>query len=115
MQPSKGILFYSPPGCGKTLMAKAVANECISNYISVGVSELFKREQNFSFASELKSICLFGLVHFLCGSSIRLILFPLDAFLGAVEVGWTWNGLTPSVSEGSILIIPSFLIKFYNF
>ena len=43
MQPSKRILFYGPSGCGKKLMAKAVANECSSNYISVGVSELFKR------------------------------------------------------------------------
>ena len=43
MQPKNGILLYGPPGCGKTLMIKAVTNECLSNYISVGVSELFNR------------------------------------------------------------------------
>lgn len=40
MQPSKGVLFYGPPGCGKTLMAKAVANECSSNFISIKGPEL---------------------------------------------------------------------------
>lgn len=40
MQPSKGVLFYGPPGCGKTLLAKAVAHECSSNFISIKGPEL---------------------------------------------------------------------------
>ena len=40
MDPTRGVLFYGPPGCGKTLMAKAVANECQSNFISIKGPEL---------------------------------------------------------------------------
>ena len=40
MSPSKGVLFYGPPGCGKTLLAMAIATESQANFISVKGPEL---------------------------------------------------------------------------
>lgn len=38
-----GILLYGPPGCGKTLLAKAVANACRANFIYVKGPELLSK------------------------------------------------------------------------
>ena len=40
---STGCLLYGPPGCGKTLVAQAVANEANANFISIKGPELLNK------------------------------------------------------------------------
>lgn len=40
IRPHKGVLLYGPPGVGKTLIAKAIANEVGAHFISISASEL---------------------------------------------------------------------------
>ncbi len=43
IKPPKGVLLYGPPGCGKTLLARAVATESGSNMILVRGPEILSK------------------------------------------------------------------------
>lgn len=48
LPPHIGALLYGAPGTGKTLLAKAVANECGVNFISIDGPEIFTKWQGES-------------------------------------------------------------------
>jgi transitional endoplasmic reticulum ATPase len=43
IKPPKGILLHGPPGCGKTLLARAVATESEANFITIKGPEIFSK------------------------------------------------------------------------
>lgn len=43
IKPHKGILLYGPPGCGKTLIAKAIANEIKAHFVSINGPEILNK------------------------------------------------------------------------
>ncbi|MHA1298900.1 MAG: CDC48 family AAA ATPase [Candidatus Helarchaeota archaeon] len=43
IRPPRGIMFFGPPGCGKTLLAKAVATESEANFILIRGPEVFSK------------------------------------------------------------------------
>lgn len=43
IDPPKGVLLHGPPGCGKTLLARAVANESDANFYAINGPEVMSK------------------------------------------------------------------------
>lgn len=103
-----GVLLYGPPGCGKTMLAKAVAHESGASFINLHISTL--TEKWYGDSNKLVR-AVFSLARKLEPSII--FIDEIDAVLGTrrsneheasgmvkAEFMTLWDGLTSSDSAG---------------
>ncbi|MEM4054141.1 MAG: CDC48 family AAA ATPase, partial [Desulfurococcaceae archaeon] len=125
IEPPKGILLYGPPGCGKTLLAKAVATESGANFIAVrgpevlskwvgesekAIREIFKKARTYApaviFFDEIDSIApVRGLVYD-SGVTERVVAQLITEMDGLVELD---NVIVIGASNRPDLIDPALL------
>lgn len=112
LQAPKGVLLHGPPGCGKTMLAKALARESGANFINVPLSSLMDKW----FGESNKIVAgLFTLAYKLAPCII--FIDEIDSFMRArqstdheasaamkAEFMTWWDGLT-TASQGGVLIL----------
>lgn len=110
LEAPKGVLLYGPPGCGKTMIAKALARESGANFISIRMSSIMDKwygESNkivdaiFSLANKIQPCIIFidEIDSFLRqrASSDHEVTAMLKA-----EFMTLWDGLT---SNGKVMVL----------
>ncbi|KAK0722131.1 P-loop containing nucleoside triphosphate hydrolase protein [Lasiosphaeria miniovina] len=109
-----GVLLYGPPGCGKTMLAKAVAHESGASFINLHISTL--TEKWYGDSNKLVR-AVFSLAHKLQPAIV--FIDEIDAVLGTrrseeheasgmvkAEFMTLWDGLTSTNAAG----IPSRIV-----
>ena len=82
LPPCAGVLLYGPPGCSKTLLARAVANEAKLNFLAVKGPELYSK---FVGQAEKAVAALFARAR---GAAPAVIFFDeIDGLVGSREEG----------------------------
>lgn len=89
IRPPRGVLLYGPPGCSKTLAAKALAADAHTSFLAVKGPELLSKWVG---ESERQVAALFHKVRHMggeCGRRLRLCPRPLRACRPALRGGAT--------------------------
>ena len=90
-RPPRGHLLYGPPGCSKTMIAKALATESDLNFIAVKVQQRYDFVILYTFFIVCGYLWVLSYTSVLCNFPFvqsRIVGYVLSASLTAVEPSW---------------------------